>query len=43
MPDELSNDHWGEVNNHQYQLFLEDEERIKNEKLKKRNLVRETL
>jgi|TARA_B110000305_G_C19355720_1_gene596664 hypothetical protein len=43
VPDELSNDHWGEVNNHQYQLFLEDEERIKNEKLKKRNLVRETL
>jgi hypothetical protein len=43
LPNEISNDHWGEINNHQYQLFLEDEERIKNEKLKKRNLVRETL
>ena len=43
MPNEISNDHWGEINNHQYQLYLEDEERLKNDKLKKRNLVRETL
>lgn len=43
LPNEISEDHWGEINNHQYQLYLEDEERLKNEKLKKRNLVRETL
>jgi hypothetical protein len=43
VPNEISNDHWGEINNHQYQLYLEDEERLKNDKLKKRNLVRETL
>jgi len=43
LPNEISEDHWGEINNHQYQLYLEDEEKLKNEKLKKRNLVRETL
>ena len=43
LPDEISEDHWGELNNHQYQLFLEDEENKKNEKLKKRDMVRETL
>jgi Fe-S cluster biosynthesis and repair protein YggX len=43
LPNEISEDHWAEINNHQYQLYLEDEERLKNEKLKKRNLIRETL
>ena len=43
LPEELSDDHWGEINNHQYQLFLEDEEKKRNEKLKKRDLVRDTL
>jgi hypothetical protein len=43
LPNEISEDHWGDINNHQYQLYLEDEEKLKNEKLKKRNLVRETL
>lgn len=43
LPDEISDDHWGEINNHNYQLFMEDEEKKRNEKLKKRDLVRETL
>jgi hypothetical protein len=43
LPNEISEDHWGDINNHQYQLYLEDEEKLKNEKLKKRNLVRDTL
>lgn len=43
LPDEIGEDHWAEINNHQYQLFLEDEEKQRNEKLKKRELVRDTL
>ena len=43
LPEEIGEDHWGEINNHQYQLFLEDEEKQRNEKLKKRELVRDTL
>ena len=43
LPNEIAEDHWGEINNHQYQLFLEDEEKKKNDKLKRRDLIRETL
>jgi len=43
LPSEIAEDHWAEINNHQYQLFLEDEEKKKNEKIKKRDMVRETL
>ena len=40
LPDEIADDHWAEINNYQYQLFLEDEDKKKNEKLKKRDMVR---
>ena len=43
IPDELADDHWAEINNYQYQLFLEDEMKKKQEKLKKRDMVRDTL
>lgn len=43
LPDEISEDHWAELNNHAYRLHCEDQEKKKQEILNKRSLVRDTL
>ena len=43
MPEILSDNHWGEIDRHAYILHLETQKKEKEDQIKKRNLVRETL
>ena len=43
MPEIISDNHWGEIDRHAYILHLETQKKEKEDQIKKRNLVRETL
>jgi len=43
MPSHLEEDQWAEIHNHDYQLWVEQNEKAKADFLAKRDMVRHTL